>query len=281
MGIDPRRDTRRDLEQISEYVNSTVLTPAPPPGVAAAARRGSLPAIVGRHGFNDWLYSRWGNRGNALYTAMGSLIAMLLSGGLAWASHEPFVFPSLGATAFLFFETPMAEVASPRNTIVGHYVAAAVGYFWLWVFGLLHTGSAIQTGFNGNRWAAVALSLALTGLVLRLLRAAHPPAGATTVIVSLGLLHTPHQMLILALGVLVVTIPAGIVNRICGVPSPLWVKPWPGLRTLVGRPGGPPAPPPAPFMGGLLEQWRSVEPAGQHEWRAAAPLAQDNSPSPP
>jgi hypothetical protein len=281
MGIDPRSETRRDLQQISEYVNSTVLTPAPPPAAAAAARRGSLPAIVGRHGLNDWLYSRWRNRGNAVYTAMGSLMAMLIVGGVAWATQEPLLIPPFGASAFLFFETPMAEVASPRNTIIGHFTGAAVGYFWLWVFGFLHAPDAIAAGFTGSRWLAVAFSLSLTGLLLRLARAAHPPAGATTVLVSLGLFHTAHQALILALGALLVTIPAGIVNRISGVPAPLWVKPWSGLRTVLRRRGTPPPPPPAPFMGGLLEEWRAVEYAGQREWPPAAPLAQDNSPSPP
>jgi CBS domain-containing membrane protein len=245
---------QRDVEQIAEFVNSTVR--APPAG----PRQGSLPGIKGRHGLNDWLYSRWRNRGNAIYTGIGSLLAMLLAGGVAWAADEPLLFPSLGATAFLFFETPMAEVSSPRNTVIGHYVGAAVAFFWLYVFGLLDQPTAIEVGFTTERWLAVALSLAFTGLLLRLLRAAHPPAGATTVIVSLGLLDTPEQMAVLALGVLLVAIPAGIFNRLCGVPSPVWTKPYPGLRTLLHLPGRPPPPPAEPFMGGLLAELRAPVP---------------------
>jgi len=218
------RAVQRDIDQIAEFVNSTVRA-APP--VPAGPRRGSLPGITGRSGFNDWLYTRWGNRGNALYTFLGGLLTMLLSGGLAWAFDEPLLFPSLGATAFLLFETPMAEVSSPRNTIIGHYVGGAVAFFWLFVFGLLDQPTALEAGFSEARWLAVALSLSFTGLLLRLLRAAHPPAGATTVIVALGLLDTPEQMAVLALGVLLVAIPAGIINRLCGVPSPVWVKPTP------------------------------------------------------
>lgn len=268
----PDINPRRDIEQISEFVNSTVLAPVPAPTpAAAAARRGSLPVIKGRRGINDWLYARWGNTGNAIYTGTGSLFAMLLSAGVAWAAHEPLLFPSLGATAFLFFETPMAEVASPRNTVIGHYLGAAVGFFWLLVFGLMHQPDAIAAGFTVSRWLAVSFSLSLTGFLLRLLRAAHPPAGATTLIVSLGLLHTWHEMLILALGVLLVTIPAGIFNRVCGVPAPLWVKPWPGLRAYLRRPGPEQSEPAAPFAGGLLDQWRSVDAPGQDN--------QDKSPS--
>ena len=256
------QDVQRDIEQIAEFVNSGVRRTVPAPAAAPAKgmRAGSLPAIKGRHGFNDWLYSRWGNRGNAIYTGIGSLIAMLISGGLAWWTDEPLLFPSLGATAFLLFETPMAEVSSPRNAVMGHYIGAAVAYFWLGVFNLIDLPTAIQVGFTWQRWLAIALSLAFTGLFLRLLRAAHPPAGATTVIVALGLLDNPEQMAILAAGVLVVVIPGGILNRLAGIPSPMWSKPWPGLRSYFGGRKGPPPAAPAPFAGGLLDQWR---PAGQ------------------
>lgn len=252
-------DQQRDIDQIAEFVNSTVRAPMPPKA-AAAARAGSLPGITGRRGLNDWLYSHWGNRGNAIYTGIAALLAMLLSGGAAWAFDEPLLFPSLGASAFLFFETPMALVASPRNTVIGHYVGGAVAFFWLFVFDLLDQPTAIEVGFSEERWIAVALSLAFTGLILRLLRAAHPPAGATTVIVALGLLDTPEQMVVLALGVLIVTIPAGIINRLSGIPSPLWVKPYPGLKALLS--GGPPPQPTVTFMGGLLNAW-DAPPPGQ------------------
>src|SRR2546423_2158483 len=126
-------------------------------------RRGSLVPIAGRTGLNAWLYERWGNRGNALYTFLGGLLTIALSGVLAWLLDQPLVFPSLGATAFLFFETPMAEVASPRNTLIGHYVGAAIAYGWLLVFGLQHAPSALATGFGADRAAAVALSVACTG----------------------------------------------------------------------------------------------------------------------
>ena len=119
------------------------------------------------------------------------------------------MFPSLGATAFLFFETPMAEVASPRNTIIGHFVGAAIAYGWLVVFGLTDAPSALESGFTLGRAAAVALSVGCTGGVLRLLRAAHPPAGATTVIVSAGLLTSGEELLVLAAGVALLTLSAG------------------------------------------------------------------------
>jgi CBS domain-containing membrane protein len=204
---------QREIDQIAEYADSSI---------RQMVRTGSLAPIVGRAGLNRWLYDRWGNRGNAIYTALGSLLTIALSGALAWALDEPLVFPSLGATAFLFFETPMAEVASIRNTLIGHTVGTAVAFLWLAVFGLVGDPSAIEAGFTGDRVACVALSLAGTGGLLRLLRAAHPPAGATTVIVSIGLLTTVDELAVLLAGVLVLSVSAWSLNRALGVPAPMW-----------------------------------------------------------
>jgi CBS domain-containing membrane protein len=205
--------SERDIDQIAEYADSSV---------RQAIRTGSLAPIAGRHGFNAWLYDKWGNRGNAVYTFLGSLLTIALSGLLAWILEEPLVFPSLGATAFLFFETPMAEVASVRNTIIGHAVGAGVAFAWLNVFGLVGEPSAITEGFTAERVACVALSLGFTGGILRLLRAAHPPAGATTVIVSIGLLTTWDELLILMCGVVLLSVAAWGLNRMLGVPAPMW-----------------------------------------------------------
>jgi CBS domain-containing membrane protein len=203
----------RDIEQIAEYADSSV---------RQMMRAGSLAPIVGRRGLNAWLYKRWGNRGNAVYTALGSLIAIGLSGFWAWLFDEPLLFPSLGATAFLFFETPLAEVGTPRNAVIGHLVAIVAALGSLAAFGLLDAPSAYVEGVTLARVGAVAVSVAVTGGVLRLLRSAHPPAGATTIIVSSGLLAESRQVAAVAGGVLLITVAGWGLNRLLGVPAPRW-----------------------------------------------------------
>jgi CBS-domain-containing membrane protein len=230
------------LDHIAEFADS---------GVRTFQRTGSLVGIPGAYGAKRWLYKRWGNRGNAIYTFMGSLVAIGLSGTWAWAVKEPLVFPSLGATAFLIFETPTAEVGTPRNTIIGHVVGAAAGVVSLLVFGLWNHPSVYNTGVSAPRIGAIAMAVALTGGVLRLLRAAHPPAGATTIIVASGLLATPHQLVDVIVGVILLTIAGWILNRLMGVPAPPWGAPrgpkppggggWPRRRTKAA-----PTPAPAP-----------------------------------
>ncbi len=141
---------------------------------------------------------------------------------LALITHSPFIFPSLGPTAFLFFYTPTAPSASPRNTIVGHAVGVLAGYLSLVLTGLTMVGPALYTGVTWPRVIAAALSLGLTSGVMVLLKSPHPPAGATTLIISLGLLTKPWQLLLLMVAVVLLTLQALAINRLAGIPYPLW-----------------------------------------------------------
>ena len=88
----------------------------------------------------------------ALFSFINGCISIGLMSVLALITKSPFVFPSLGPTAFLFFYTPRAPSASPRNTIVGHTIGALAGYFSLVVTGLTAGGScADRRGDVGPR----------------------------------------------------------------------------------------------------------------------------------
>lgn len=175
-----------------------------------------------RYGFHERLAERFGVGGDALYTFVACVLAAAVSGLAAYLTKQPLLFPSLGPTAFLFFERPLARRASPRNTLTGHAVAILVGFLSLAVFGLLDNPSILVEGVTITRVGAAALSLALTGAVLLLLRATHPPSGATVLIVSLGLLKTPPELGSIAVGVVILTVAGWVINRAFGVPMPLW-----------------------------------------------------------
>lgn len=176
----------------------------------------------GYQGLHGKLVDRFGAAGDALYAFVTCLLALAVSGLAAYTFGEPLLFPSLGPTALLFFEQPLARFSSPRNTIIGHAVAILAGALSLALFGLLDHQSVLVEGVTLARAGAAALSLALTGAVLLLLRSSHPPTGATTLIVSLGLLQTPREMAMLMLGVVILTVVSWVINRALGVPMPLW-----------------------------------------------------------
>lgn len=160
----------------------------------------------------------------AVFVFVNGFITIALLSVVAMLSGTPFIFPSLGPTAFLVFFTPDAPSASPHHTVLGHAIGLICGYGALWVFGLLHAGTALHAGITGPRILAVALSLALTGGLMILTRCAHPPAGATTLIVSLGLVTRPLDLLVIEIAVCVLALQAIVINRLAGLDYPLWAK---------------------------------------------------------
>jgi CBS-domain-containing membrane protein len=140
----------------------------------------------------------------------------------AWATRQPLIFPSLGPTAFLMFYAPRSPASCPRNAIVGHSIGVASGYVSLLAFGLRHATPALARGITLPWVGAAALSLALTGGLMAALRVPHPPAGATTLIVSLGILPRPAELLTLLAAVVCLLLLGVVINRIAGIPYPLW-----------------------------------------------------------
>jgi CBS domain-containing membrane protein len=176
-----------------------------------------------RHIRLPWLTQRYSQTPVlALFSFINGCISIGLMSVLALITKSPFIFPSLGPTAFLFFYTPRAPSASPRNTVVGHTIGVLAGYFSLVVTGLTAAGPALAVGVTWPRVIAAALSLGLTAGLMVLFKSPHPPAGATTLIVSLGILTKPWQLLLLMVAVVLLTLQAFAINRLAGIPYPLW-----------------------------------------------------------
>lgn len=158
----------------------------------------------------------------AAFMLINSFVTIAVLAGLAMITSTPFVFPSLGPTAFLFFFTPTAASASPRNAMLGHAIGIACGYGALLLVGLEHAPPTITAGVDGARVLAAALSLAFTGALMILTNAAHPPAGATTLIISLGIVTRPAHLLGIEVAVGLLTLQAIVINRLAGIDYPLW-----------------------------------------------------------
>ncbi|MGO1052876.1 HPP family protein [Crossiella sp. CA198] len=137
------------------------------------------------------------------------------------ATHLPLLFPSLGPTAYLLFSSPLTAPASPRNTLLGHLIGVLAGGIGLTVFGLTQAAPDL-THLTWPRAGAAALALSLTCGGMSLLGLSHPPAGATTLIVALGLMRTLPELVLIMLSVLALTALGAVVNRLSGIPYPLW-----------------------------------------------------------
>ena len=171
----------------------------------------------------DWLLHHFPPRlVRSLYVFVNGFITIGVLALLALVSRNPFVFPSLGPTAYLLFFSPLGKTSSPRNTILGHAIGLICGYaaFILTGAGTLPFG--VHPGIFWPRILAAALSLSATGAFMVLLDISHPPAGATTLIVSLGIISRPRELVIIEVAVFLLVAQALVINRLAGLPYPLW-----------------------------------------------------------
>lgn len=158
----------------------------------------------------------------ALTSGFNGALSVALLAVLAMLTQEPFIFPSVGASAFILFYRPLVAAASPRNTLVGHLTGLLAGWASLWVFGLLGAPSAFEAGVDAQRVAATAVGMGLTCGVMVALRAAHPPAAATSLLVSMGMMGSIWHLPLLLAGAGVLVLQAFVMHRLAGVRYPLW-----------------------------------------------------------
>lgn len=171
----------------------------------------------------EWLLRRFPSRVVlSLYVFVNSFVTIGALALLALVSSNPFVFPSLGPTAYLLFFSPLSKASSPRNTILGHAIGLTCGYLAFVVTGAGALPFGVHPGVFWPRVLAAALSLSATGAFMVLLEISHPPAGATTLIVSLGIISKPGELVIIEAAVCLLVVQALVINRLAGLPYPLW-----------------------------------------------------------
>jgi hypothetical protein len=119
--------------------------------------------------------------------AVFSILVIGLVGALAFASGQPWLFPSLGPTVFLQAVHPGEPASRPWNTLVGHALGVAAGFGALLLFGALDAPSAFDAaGLSPQRAGATAAAVGATIFFQLLSNARHPPAAATTMLITLG-----------------------------------------------------------------------------------------------
>lgn len=158
----------------------------------------------------------------ALISGFNGALSVGLLAGIALLTQEPFIFPSVGASAFILFYRPLMAAASPRNVLLGHTIGVLSGWASLWMFGLLGAPSAFDGGMDVLRVAATAVGMGLTCAVMVWLRAAHPPAAATSLLVSMGLISSLWHLPLLLAGASILVLQAFVMHRIAGVKYPYW-----------------------------------------------------------
>lgn len=146
-------------------------------------------------------------------------------GALSWFTGLGFLLPSLGPSIFLLAVLPDEKMNYPQRVIGGQIIGALSGFvaFKLLV-GQLAIGATIPPrSFLGLKQVlATFLAAMFTTGGMFITDLEHPPAYATTLIISLGFIDSVQGALVFVLAVLLVT----GVHELFGKRLPIWNLPY-------------------------------------------------------
>jgi CBS-domain-containing membrane protein len=175
--------------------------------------RCSVPALLARHDER---------RVVSAVTALNGGLAILVVSLFAWLTELPLVFPALGPSIFILFSAPLSAAAAPRSVILGHWVSIAAGYVVWWAVSYV-AGHPVSLEAGG--WPLImsaSMALALMCFLLVRLSCPHPPACGSGLVVALGAVTAPLDLLLMALVIVWLCVQAVALNRAVGVPVPTW-----------------------------------------------------------
>lgn len=114
-------------------------------------------------------------------------ILIFAAGGIAWLAKEPWLFPSLGGTAYVISHKPGQSSSNLYHVVVGNYLGIALGYLAVLIVGAWGSPSLPMDVHPTavRMWASV-LGVSLTILAQMLFRAYDPAGGVTTLLITLG-----------------------------------------------------------------------------------------------
>lgn len=163
---------------------------------------------------------------NLVASTVGEGALVLALAAIAWVTHWPLLFASLGPTAYEQVELPRSRSARPYNIITGHLVALGVSLCMIWVFNARHTPNIFVLGYISTQrlWASAA-AVAVTAGLTQALSASQPASLSTSLLVTLGLMQTSRDAIAIVVGVLILTAIGEPLRRLRAKYPPLEKKP--------------------------------------------------------
>lgn len=142
-------------------------------------------------------------------------ISMLVVGLTGFFAGQPWLIPSLGPTAYLQAENPAHPTTRLYNTVVGHLVGLASGFGAVAALNAWNAPPVLTSKeLVLVRVFAAVLAMLLTIGIAPVLRASHPPAAATTLLVALGSLQTLNDAINVMIAVVIVALVGEVLRRV-------------------------------------------------------------------
>lgn len=140
-----------------------------------------------------------------IWAPVWEAVLILIVGITAWAAGQPWLFASLGPTAYEQAEKPHMNSARLYNVLVGHFVALGCGFLGVAIMSAWGAPKVNATTFiSMARLGASVIAVAVTTLLCLKLKASQPAALATTLLVTLGPYDTARGALWIAAGVVII-----------------------------------------------------------------------------
>lgn len=138
----------------------------------------------------------------------GSYVAfhLLVLGLLTWITGQRFLLPSLGPSIFVLATLPDHDLHVPRRFVVGQLIGALAAFVATQILlgDISAVGQIQPLSLVGLHQVAASFTAALlTTIGMYVTNSQHPPAYATTLIISLGLITTLGAIVSFALAVFV------------------------------------------------------------------------------
>jgi hypothetical protein len=153
---------------------------------------------------------------DAIWVPAVAATLVVLAGAIGHWLKQPWLFAGLGPTVLMLASNPGHETTRFRAVVVAHLAAIGVAYLAL----LLLNANAATTVIARATvplprvWASAA-SLAMLAILMPQLRAYHPPAAATALLVTLGAYRmTGKTPLALMAGVVAVALVGELLHRV-------------------------------------------------------------------
>ncbi|HUF27740.1 MAG TPA: HPP family protein, partial [Gemmatimonadaceae bacterium] len=153
---------------------------------------------------------------DALWVPVVSALLIVLAGAMGFWMSQPWLFAGLGPTVLMIVSNPGHETTSFRAVVVGHLAAIACAYLAVLMLSANEAATLTSsTSALSPRVLASAAAIAMLALVQPQLRAYHPPAAATALLITLGAYRmTGKTPIALMCGVVVVVVGAEILRRL-------------------------------------------------------------------
>ena len=161
-------------------IPSAKTAPTRPAPAASATRPGTAAITAARKALHASAMS------DAIWVPLISAILVLAVGALSLATKRPWLIASLGPSAMLLASNPGHPTTRFHAIVLGHFTAFVSAWIALLLMGASAAPAALGSPVSVARVWAGAFAIALTAVVQPSLKAYHPPAAATALLITLG-----------------------------------------------------------------------------------------------